>query len=66
MKHLKVKKYNQMKNSTHELQNTVGGTGERTVRKVKSLVIRVSKTICKNKSHKFSRIWQTVGQDLMF
>lgn len=39
MKHLKVKNYNQMKNSTHELKNTVGGTGERTVRKVKSLDI---------------------------
>lgn len=39
MKHLKIKKYNQMKNSTHELKNTVGGAGERTVRKVKSFVI---------------------------
>lgn len=36
MEHLKVKIYNQMKNSTHALKNTVGGAGKRTVRKVRT------------------------------
>lgn len=57
MEHLKFKIYNQMKNSTHELKNTVGGAGKRTARKVKTEEF-THLNIEDNR--------QTSGQDLIF